>query len=189
MQCSAETCDRNVKHRDMCSKHYQRWLKYGTVVARPAARKSVEERLWQRTERDSGCWLWTGYIRRNGYGSVKFEGRMRGAHQVAWIVTNGAIPDGQEIDHLCHVRHCINPDHLRAVSRRENAQNRRGANPNSTTGVRGVSRNASGSFYVRVFRKYVGTYATLAQAEAAASAARAVSMPFSVADTMKESVL
>lgn len=32
----------------------------------------------------------------------------------------GAIPEGLQIDHLCRVRRCINPDHLEAVTRHEN---------------------------------------------------------------------
>ncbi len=30
------------------------------------------------------------------------------------------IPEGLEIDHLCRVRNCINPEHLEAVTQREN---------------------------------------------------------------------
>ncbi len=32
----------------------------------------------------------------------------------------GPIPEGLELDHLCRVRHCVNPDHLEAVTHREN---------------------------------------------------------------------
>ena len=42
------------------------------------------------------------------------------AHRVAYELTNGPIPDGLELDHLCRVRHCVNPSHIEAVTHREN---------------------------------------------------------------------
>lgn len=64
----------------------------------------------------SGCWLWTGYVRRDGYGTL---GKMR-AHRATYIAFRGPIPEGLELDHLCRVRHCVNPDHLEAVTHRVN---------------------------------------------------------------------
>jgi hypothetical protein len=38
----------------------------------------------------------------------------------------GEIPEGMQIDHLCRVRNCVNPDHLEPVTSAENT--RRGYN-------------------------------------------------------------
>lgn len=43
---------------------------------------------------------------------------------------------------------CINVTHLRAVTPRQNNQNRRGAQKNSSTGVRGVSWDKSRGKYI-----------------------------------------
>ena len=70
---------------------------------------------------ESGCWLWTGIIDKpGGYGRFTFWGRLRLAHRVAYEHWIGKIPMGLQIDHLCRVRNCVNPDHLEAVTQREN---------------------------------------------------------------------
>lgn len=70
---------------------------------------------------ESGCWIWTAAnfgIR--GYGAVWWHGQAAGAHRVVYEILCGPIPEGFEIDHLCRVRLCVNPDHLEPVSDREN---------------------------------------------------------------------
>jgi hypothetical protein len=90
-------------------------------------RKSVEQRLLDKSSKVDGCLLWMGPVTSTGYGKIKVDGRTVGVHRVAYAVWNGPIPEGLEIDHLCRVRNCINPEHLEAVTRRENI--RRGEGP------------------------------------------------------------
>ena len=42
------------------------------------------------------------------------------AHRVSFMWANGPISYGKVIDHLCRVTTCVNPDHLEAISDREN---------------------------------------------------------------------
>ena len=87
---------------------------------------SLDDRFWSKVdETEGGCWLWTAYINRNGYGMFRL-GRMQLAHRVAYEDAKGPIPEGLTIDHLCRVRACVNPDHLEAVTIGENI--RRGIN-------------------------------------------------------------
>lgn len=84
-----------------------------------------EKRLLSHIQKSAdGCWLWTGAVKSSGYGHSWFNGRKMAAHRLAWTIWRGPIPDGMEIDHLCHVRHCVNPDHLRLASRLVNARSR-----------------------------------------------------------------
>jgi len=69
------------------------------------------------------CWLWTGGTTTAGYGLVGRGGRGNGmvlAHRVMYESVHGTIPDGLEIDHLCRVIRCVNPDHLEAVTHQVN---------------------------------------------------------------------
>lgn len=70
----------------------------------------------------NGCWLWSGAIDPNGYGAIKIAGEKRGAHRVSFELYRGEIPAGLDLDHLCRIHHCINPDHLEPVSRSINIQ-------------------------------------------------------------------
>lgn len=58
-----------------------------------------------------GCWEWLGDITIHGYSRL---GRIH-AHRIAYEDSKGAIPRGLSIDHLCHNKICVNPEHLEAV--------------------------------------------------------------------------
>jgi hypothetical protein len=66
----------------------------------------------------NGCWIWWGRCTEDGYGM--FGTPYKRAHRVAYEIFKGAIPDGLQIDHLCRVRRCVNPEHLEAVTSKEN---------------------------------------------------------------------
>ena len=66
------------------------------------------------------CWEWKGAINSRGHGIFWFEKRLQTAHSVSYRLFVSHIPSGLEIDHLCRVRHCVNPEHLEAVTHQEN---------------------------------------------------------------------
>lgn len=96
---------------------------------------NLEERLIANSciapEMHGSCWVWIGRRLPDGYGliNIRREGKHKAmrAHRVAYEeFTGGRLSTDDEIDHTCHLRCCINPDHLRKVGRLENLANRRG---------------------------------------------------------------
>ncbi len=66
-----------------------------------------------RTDRQGPCWLWLLFVDPYGYGRCKDEGRMDGAHRVAYRTYIGSIPPGLlHVLHHCDTPHCCNPGHL-----------------------------------------------------------------------------
>jgi hypothetical protein len=72
----------------------------------------------------AGCWLWTAAKKPTGYGvySTRSPGHKKtwNAHRYVYEYLIGPIPEGLSLDHLCRVRHCVNPQHLEPVSIRTN---------------------------------------------------------------------
>lgn len=71
-------------------------------------------------ETDCRIWKWAKTGR--GYGSMKVGGRHEYAHRYFWMRENGPIPSGLVLDHLCEIRGCCNPTHLRLCEQVENVQ-------------------------------------------------------------------
>jgi hypothetical protein len=69
------------------------------------------------------CWLWLGRITSKGYGYyyVK-QGWPFSAHRLMGDHVFGPLQQGFATHHLCEVRRCVNPQHLRRMLREDHIQ-------------------------------------------------------------------
>jgi hypothetical protein len=120
----------------------------------PEERAALLQRLMQRVRVDetTGCWIWMKRPSGGGYGRIYVGGRYPVAHRVAYELLVGPIPEGLELDHLCHNRdphcfadkqcvhlRCVNPDHLEPVTPQVNTL--RGKTPAARAKARTVCVN------------------------------------------------
>lgn len=96
-----------------------------TIIA-PTGRAALgddrlPERFWAKVKvSDRGCWEWTAQIGDKGYARFQLDGRPYRAHRLAYETLTAPVPGELVLDHLCRVRHCVNPAHLEPVTNREN---------------------------------------------------------------------
>jgi hypothetical protein len=117
--CRACQNDQNrksyMRHRDRIRERRRRpRLSATEKAARDAAR------FWAKVEKTADCWFWRATRTRDGYGTFYFYGRSLSAHRWLYQQLIGPVPDGLVLDHLCRIRHCVNPQHLEPVTHREN---------------------------------------------------------------------
>ncbi len=120
--CEVKDCPREYRSSGYCSPHAHRFRRYGDPLA-SAPRKSSAERFWEKVDADGDCWIWTSSLNPAGYGTFSDKAKQSApnkAHRWAWEELIGPIPPGLQLDHLCRVRRCVNPDHLEPVTNIEN---------------------------------------------------------------------
>lgn len=103
----------------------------------------------------SPCWDWLGQVDKDGYGLVRWQGKMQPAHRVVFTILIGKIPFKRQLDHLCRRHPCCNPKHLEPVSQTENV--RRGISPaaiaaRSTECPKGHERNEANTLLYKGWR-------------------------------------
>jgi HNH endonuclease len=78
--------------------------------------KATPESFYRRVEKDGDCLVFVGHRNHDGYGRLRYHGKLVMAHRLAWAIIRGPIPTGYEIDHICKNRACVNILHLQSIT-------------------------------------------------------------------------
>ena len=100
-----------------------------------------------------------GNLNSDGYIRVMVDGKRYFVHRLIWVMCRGPIPDGMHIDHIDHDPTNNRIENLRLATTAENQRNRRGAQADSKSGIRGVSPQKGGwQARVRVNGREIGRW-------------------------------
>lgn len=83
--------------------------------------KSIFHRYY--TVQKSGCWVWKSKKRGEwDYGRISVEGKRDWSHRWAYRIFKGDIERGAWVLHSCDVVGCVNPEHLRIGTAKDNTR-------------------------------------------------------------------
>lgn len=175
--CEYPGCEKPKHAKGYCSTHHMRILRHGSVEHTAFIVGDDLKRFSSKIEKTTRCWNWTGSIGAGGYGRFAQDGKNKEAHRVSYELHKGAIPDGYQIDHICHNTVCVNPRHLRIATPKQNVENYAGLRKTNKSGIRGVHWSRRHNKWRAVVahnkKKYhVGLFDDLQQAEKAVKAKR-----------------
>lgn len=124
-------------------------------------------------EPNTGCHLWTGAVRRDGYGAFTIDKTMYGAHRALWLLLYGFIPSGAYVCHKCDIKVCVNPDHLYLGDSQTNMSDLRTRRRGHRTDASRWTRQSGSRWESRVSvlgrEVYIGTFPTQEAAHKAAA--------------------
>ncbi len=117
--CQAPGCEESPRKLGLCMIHYTRKRRDGTFdTSRIVNNNKLRLELNSHFDKN-GCRIWDRSMK-NGYGVAYLNGRLEQAHRASWKVINGEIPKGMQVNHKCHVRACINIEHLYLGTQKQN---------------------------------------------------------------------
>jgi hypothetical protein len=84
------------------------------------------DKYWKNVQKADGCWPWTGSYGKANRGQFYYAaGKRVGAPRYAWFMEHGIMPPKDKmVLHSCDNPNCVNPDHLRIGTAKDNMQDK-----------------------------------------------------------------
>jgi hypothetical protein len=115
--CQGLSSRKPLDVNDKSSRYH--WRRRGLDVPKRSTGSPPRD-FWSQVDKSGPCWLWTGTVNRDGYGT-HYQGRRKHmAHRWAWVESGRELPNGSILMHRCDVPACVNPDHLRVGTHQDN---------------------------------------------------------------------
>ena len=140
-KCSVEGCESPTRANGMCNKHNLRMRHHGTTDDNARTHAPLEVRFFRKVNKTETCWIWTGNIRPNGYGSIQEGGKgskTLSSHRLSYRLHKGEIPEGMVVMHSCDNPICVNPDHLSVGTYKDNTHDMIGKGRKRTVAPKGI---------------------------------------------------
>lgn len=126
--CAVEGCNKAVRARGWCSTHYRQHFTINGELGVPQRGPAVLNARFDSgyyVDSKTGCHVWQRSCYHNGYAQFAPAGVGTVGHRFAYERKYGQVPAGLQLDHYlyperCYGPVCVNPDHVRPVTAREN---------------------------------------------------------------------
>lgn len=161
--CIFTGCEQPFHAKRLCKRHYQQqWTTGSPEIKRPNPRGTMLERFWRHVQRrgEEECWLWTGFLDKDGYGKLRIGNTNIGAHRFSYITFVGPVPEGVILRHKCNTPACANPNHVIPGTHLENMSDRLEAGNYPTNELHPMARISDRD--VAAIRASWGTHKALA---------------------------
>lgn len=112
-------CEKQAIARQLCHTHYMQEIRAGRLIPKiETPQQYIKNRC---IAMDNGCWEWQK-SKYAGYGRLVRDGGTWPAHGYSYFAFIGTVPLGLQINHKCHNKGCVNPEHLYAGTQKENVR-------------------------------------------------------------------
>lgn len=132
--CAIPECGKPHQAKGYCQVHYDRFRTHGDPHFIKTTPKGAALSWLQANAAHTAdeCLPWPFPTKHGDYGGLRYKGRPSPASRVMCILAHGMPSDPKlEAAHNCNNPICVNPNHLRWATRKENAADRVGAGSDS----------------------------------------------------------
>lgn len=85
----------------------------------------IEDRFWEKVDVKNNieeCWEWLASKDGHGRGVIRYDGKNKRAHAIAYLLYYGNLDSNLNVLHKCDTPLCCNPHHLKQGTQAENMQ-------------------------------------------------------------------